>query len=81
MQKRFGGPQKALLTAIVLAIVVAVATTVASAAPSARQACKPGNPITLGIPGIPPVFLGVRPYTAEKQGFYTKYCADVTIKP
>ena len=75
------GTHKVLLTTIVTAIAVAVAATIASAAPTASRACKPGNEITLGIPGIPPVFLGVRPYTAEKQGFYSKYCATVTIKP
>ena len=81
MQKRFGGSVRVLLTTVVAATAVAVATSVAGAATTTTKACSPGNQITLGIPGIPPVFLGVRPYTADKQGFYTKYCAKVTIKP
>ena len=36
--------------------------------------------ITLGVPGIPPVFLGVMPYTALQQGYYKKYGLDVQIK-
>jgi NitT/TauT family transport system substrate-binding protein len=80
MVKRFRGISKVLLTAGVAVTAVAVGASVAAAKPAARQACTPGNQITLGIPGIPPVFLGVRPYVADKQGFYSKYCANVTIK-
>jgi NitT/TauT family transport system substrate-binding protein len=80
MEKRLGGSKKILLSAIVSAIAVAVAASVAAARPTAAMACTPGNQITLGQPGLPPVFLGVRAYTAEKQGFYTKYCANVKIQ-
>jgi NitT/TauT family transport system substrate-binding protein len=80
MEKRFRGTSKVLLIAAVTAIAIAVAASVAAARPSAAKACTKSNPITLGQPGLPPVFLGVRAYTADKQGFYSKYCADVTIK-
>jgi NitT/TauT family transport system substrate-binding protein len=51
----------------------------ASAAPAKRSAAK-ADSITLGIPGIPPVFLGVRPYVALNLGYYKRYGVDVTIK-
>jgi NitT/TauT family transport system substrate-binding protein len=80
MEKRFGRTSKVLLSAAVTAVAVATAASVAVAKPGASKACTPGSAITLGQPGLPPVFLGVRAYTADKQGFYKKYCANVTIK-
>jgi NitT/TauT family transport system substrate-binding protein len=64
--------------AVVLAAVVAlgVSATAASAAPKAQKLTT----ITLGVPGIPPVFLGVMPYTGVQQGYYKKYGLDVQIK-
>ena len=64
--------------AVVLAAVAAlgVSATAASAAPKAQKLTT----ITLGVPGIPPVFLGVMPYTAVQQGYYKKYGLDVQIK-
>ena len=32
------------------------------------------------VPGIPPVFLGVRPYVAQQRGYYKKWGADVELK-
>src|SRR5699024_6481006 len=72
MEKRFRRPARVLLTAGVAGLAAAVAVSVAAARPAARQACTQGGQITLGLPGIPPVFLGVRPYTADKQGIYAK---------
>lgn len=63
----------ALLAAIAA---LGVSATAATAAPKARQLTT----ITLGVPGIPPVFLGVMPYTALEQGYYKKYGVDVQIK-
>jgi NitT/TauT family transport system substrate-binding protein len=81
MEMRLGRTSRILLTAVATTVAVAVAASIAAAKPAARKAaCTPSNPITLGQPGLPPVFLGVRAYTAEKQGFYTKYCANVTIR-
>jgi NitT/TauT family transport system substrate-binding protein len=69
---------RALRIAVVLAAVAAIAAsaTAASAAPTAQKLTT----ITLGVPGIPPVFLGVMPYTASEQGYYRKYGLDVQIK-
>jgi NitT/TauT family transport system substrate-binding protein len=63
----------ALLAAVA---VLGVSATAATAAPKAKQLTT----ITLGVPGIPPVFLGVMPYTALEQGYYKKYGLDVQIK-
>jgi NitT/TauT family transport system substrate-binding protein len=64
--------------AALLAVVAAIGSsaTAASAAPAAHKLTT----ITLGVPGIPPVFLGVMPYTALEQGYYKKYGLDVQIK-
>jgi NitT/TauT family transport system substrate-binding protein len=64
--------------AVVMAAVAAlgVSATAATAAPKAHKLTT----ITLGVPGIPPVFLGVMPYTALEQGYYKKYGLDVQIK-
>jgi NitT/TauT family transport system substrate-binding protein len=69
---------KVVKFAALLAAVAAlgVSATAATAAPKARQLTT----ITLGVPGIPPVFLGVMPYTALEQGYYKKYGLDVQIK-
>jgi len=69
---------KVVKFAALLAAVAAlgVSATAATAAPKAKQLTT----ITLGVPGIPPVFLGVEPYTAFEQGYYKKYGVDVQIK-
>ena len=69
---------KVVRFAALLAAVAAlgVSATAATAAPKAKQLTT----ITLGVPGIPPVFLGVMPYTALEQGYYKKYGLDVQIK-
>lgn len=65
---------------LVALLVLAVASLAAAVAASAAPAAKTAGSITLGIPGIPPVFLGVRPYVAFQKGFYKKYGVDVNIK-
>jgi NitT/TauT family transport system substrate-binding protein len=72
---------RAARAAVVIAAVAAlvVGVTTASAAPKAHAASKLTT-LTLGVPGIPPVFLGVMPYTALQQGYYKKYGLDVQIK-
>lgn len=69
---------KVVRFAALLAAVAAlgVSATAATAASKAKQLTT----ITLGVPGIPPVFLGVMPYTALEQGYYKKYGLDVQIK-
>lgn len=64
------------LALLAVALVTLSAAVAASAAPAARSA----GSITLGVPGIPPVFLGVRPYVALQKGFYAKYGVTVNIK-
>lgn len=36
--------------------------------------------VTLGSPGTPPVISGLLPYIAQKEGFYSKYGVNVTIR-
>jgi NitT/TauT family transport system substrate-binding protein len=63
---------------MLLSIAASATAATASKAPAAEARATGG--ITLGLPGIPPVFLGVRPYVARDAGFYSKYGADVTLK-
>ena len=51
-----------------------------TAAPVSKRVAGDAGAITLGLPGIPPVFLGVRPYVASQKGFYSKYGVNVTLK-
>jgi NitT/TauT family transport system substrate-binding protein len=76
MKVELGGRMAKL--AVVLAAVAAlgVSATAATAAPKAQKLTT----ITLGVPGIPPVFLGVMPYTALEQGYYKHFGLDVQIK-
>ncbi len=39
-----------------------------------------GAKVVLAVPGIPPVFAGVLPNVAAKQGFFKKYGVDVEVK-
>jgi NitT/TauT family transport system substrate-binding protein len=64
-------------------------TAIAAVAVLAIAAASPARPtgsvraqshIALGLPGIPPVFLGVRPYVAQQRGYYKKWGADVELK-
>jgi NitT/TauT family transport system substrate-binding protein len=52
---------------------------VASATPTAH-ASKKADSLVIGLPGIPPVFLGVRPYLALQAGYYKKWGVEVTLK-
>ena len=61
-------------------LVVLVGPGASSAAPKSHKA---SYEIVMGVPGIPPVFLGVRPYIAWNHGFYEKYLgatADIRIQ-
>ncbi|MEP6813181.1 MAG: ABC transporter substrate-binding protein, partial [Actinomycetota bacterium] len=80
------GSTARFLTVIAVAALAVLASSTAGSAqplgnvtPSATGAAKDGG-ITLGLPGIPPVFLGVRPYVAQQDGFYKKFGANVTLK-
>jgi NitT/TauT family transport system substrate-binding protein len=76
MKVRFSSKAARLAVVLAAVAVLGVSATAATAAPKARQLTT----ITLGVPGIPPVFLGVMPYTAYEQGYYRKYGLDVQIK-
>ncbi len=56
------------------------AATAGTAAPGRHSAKRAANSIVVGLPGIPPVFLGVRPYVALQAGYYKKWGVDVTLK-
>jgi NitT/TauT family transport system substrate-binding protein len=72
--RRLGVP--ALLAALALLATAAAGT----AAPVSKRSAGDAGAVTLGLPGIPPVFLGVRPYVAVQKGFYSKYGVNVTLK-
>lgn len=76
MKVLFRGRAARVAAVLAALVAVAVSATAASAAPKAHKLAT----ITLGVPGIPPVFLGVMPYTALEQGYYRKYGLDVQIK-
>jgi NitT/TauT family transport system substrate-binding protein len=71
---RVGVP--ALLATLALLATAAAGT----AAPASTRSARDAGAITLGLPGIPPVFLGVRPYVASQKGFYSKYGVNVALK-
>jgi ABC-type nitrate/sulfonate/bicarbonate transport system substrate-binding protein len=47
-----------------------------AAAPAAAAAQK----LVFALPGVPPIYLTVFAYVAEKQGFFKKYNADVELR-
>jgi NitT/TauT family transport system substrate-binding protein len=49
----------------------------AGAAPAAAQ----GKKLTIGLPGIPPIFSVTIVHVAEKQGFFKKHGVEVEIRP
>jgi len=53
------------------------ATFVTASGPALAQ----GSKITLAVPGVPPIFATVVAYVAEKQRFFKKRGANVTIRP
>jgi NitT/TauT family transport system substrate-binding protein len=63
-------PIAALLTAAAFAGLVGLT--------SAAQA---EDKLTLGLPGVPPVFGTTLQYTAQDAGFFKKYGVDVTLRP
>ncbi|NJD36142.1 MAG: ABC transporter substrate-binding protein [Betaproteobacteria bacterium] len=50
----------------------------AATAPTSAQAA---DAFSIGVPGVPPVFVSAMVYTAKDGGFYKKYGLDVTVKP
>ena len=62
-----------MLRAAALAVVA-----LAAAAPAATAADK--EKLTIGMPGVPPVFGAVVAYVAKDVGIFDKYGLDVTVK-
>jgi NitT/TauT family transport system substrate-binding protein len=56
---------------------VPAAVALAIALPSGAQAQEK---LTMGLPGVPPVFATVLQYVAQDQGFFKKYGVDVTLR-
>ncbi|MET9479357.1 ABC transporter substrate-binding protein [Streptomyces sp. NPDC006638] len=52
-----------------------------TAAGSASGGKGGGGRITIGVPGIPPIFLNTVMYVGEKQGFFKDRGLDVTLRP
>jgi NitT/TauT family transport system substrate-binding protein len=57
--------------------VLAVAATSFAPAGTARAE----DAVSIGLPGIPPVFVSVQAYVAEQQKFFEKYGIKATIRP
>ncbi len=79
MKEQAPGRAARVAAALVAAVALLTAAATAAAAP-ARHATAKDTTITLGVPGIPPVFLGVMPYTALEQGYYKHFGVTVQIK-
>jgi NitT/TauT family transport system substrate-binding protein len=61
----------------------AIRTTIVLAA-LGLMSCGAGaadEPLLLGLPGNPPVFLSLLPYVAAEQGFFTKFGVSVELRP
>lgn len=67
--------QKRILTLLTVALSSALAVFTLGGAHAQDKK------LTLAVPGIPPVFQTVLAFVAEKEGFFKKYGADVTIRP
>jgi NitT/TauT family transport system substrate-binding protein len=63
-----------------VALVVSLTVMAAAGAAFASPAAKKAAPLTIGLPGVPPVFMAVRSETALQKGFYKKYGANVELK-
>ena len=55
------------------------AFTALTALPAAAQTAKPS--VTIGLPGIPPVFVAVQSYVALQEKLFDKYGVNVTLRP
>ncbi|MFD3482561.1 ABC transporter substrate-binding protein [Streptomyces sp. NPDC058665] len=67
--------------ATVLALVGALAGCGDSGSDTAAGAASGGGKMTIGVPGIPPIFLNTVMYVGEKQGFFKDRGLDVTLRP
>ena len=58
-----------------LALTAALAGLADPASPQQRPT------LTLGLPGIPPVFVTVQAYVAQQEKFFEKYGVNVVLRP
>lgn len=62
-------------------MIAAALLTAAAAMPSAPPALAADAPkVVLALPGVPPIYLTVFAYVADKQGFFKKYKTDVELR-
>ena len=62
----------------ILAAALATTAALLPAAPPALAADAPK--VVLALPGVPPIYLTVFAYVADKQGFFKKYNANVELR-
>lgn len=72
--KNFGTSMSQLTLSVLAAGTMALAVT-------APMTAVADDKMTIGVPGVPPVFVSAMVYTAKDGGFYKKYGLDVTVKP
>jgi len=58
---------------------IALLGALALAASAAGQPAQAQQSFTIGMPGIPPVFVSTQAYVAEQQGFFKKHGASVKL--
>jgi hypothetical protein len=62
--------RSARIAAVLTATGAMLTSAAAASAAPAAHASKKADSLVIGLPGIPPVFLGVRPYVALQLGYY-----------
>ncbi|MFD5784634.1 ABC transporter substrate-binding protein [Streptomyces sp. NPDC126933] len=68
--------------ATLLALITALAGCGDNGSQSAGSATSGGpEKITIGVPGIPPIFLNTVMYVAKEEGFFADRGLDVTLRP
>lgn len=67
-----------MLRKTIVAAALLTAASVMPMAPPARAADAPK--VVLALPGVPPIYLTVFAYVADKQGFFKKYNANVELR-
>jgi ABC-type nitrate/sulfonate/bicarbonate transport system substrate-binding protein len=72
--------RSARIAAVLTAMGALLASAAVASATPAAHASKKADSLVIGLPGIPPVFLGVRPYLALQAGYYKKWGVEVTLK-
>ncbi|HEY7457480.1 MAG TPA: ABC transporter substrate-binding protein [Xanthobacteraceae bacterium] len=60
---------------------VIAALAIAAGSAGATGEAYAQNAVTIGLPGIPPVFVSTQAYVAEQQGFFKKHGVSVTLRP